>query len=174
MVHRLSSPPLIKGIDGIVSRSPNEVNYSTLDTKSMETRNQLGKEKSRKSKKYERSGNMAKDVKKDENAGKIKILNSRVNENAIDMMDKVEDDGEDDGVTIEAQQRKFKKYGLRQKERYVKENAGKYKYLMKLAKTYGCEIPMIKKDVESDGNKKTTRKEIQKNLNTDLCEGKCR
>ena len=23
---------------------------------------------------------------------------------------------------------------------------------MKLAKTYGCEIPMIKKEVESDGN----------------------
>ena len=49
---------------------------------------------------------MAKDVKKDENTGKIKISNSRVNENAIDMTDKVEDDGENDGVTIEAQQRK--------------------------------------------------------------------
>ena len=49
---------------------------------------------------------MAKDVKKDENASKIKILNSKVNDNAIDMTDKVEDDGEDDGVIIEAQQRK--------------------------------------------------------------------
>ena len=39
MVHRLSSPPLIKGIDGIVSRSPNEVNYSTLMEKNMESRN---------------------------------------------------------------------------------------------------------------------------------------
>merc|ERR1712238_640048 len=46
--------------------------------------------------------------------------------------------------------RKKFKYGLRQKERYVKENAGKYECLMKLAKTYGCEIP--RKDVESDGN----------------------
>ena len=33
-------------------------------------------------------------------------MNSRVNENAINMMDKVEDDEEDDGVTIEAQRRK--------------------------------------------------------------------
>merc|ERR1712238_602476 len=46
--------------------------------------------------------------------------------------------------------RKKFKYGLRQKERYVKENASKYECLMKLAKTYGCEIP--RKDVESDGN----------------------
>ena len=40
----------------------------------METRNQLGKEKSQKSKNYERSGNMTKDVKKNENVndeGKI-------------------------------------------------------------------------------------------------------
>ena len=87
MANRLSSPPLIKGINGIVSRSPNEVNYFTLNAKSMETRKQPGNEV----------------------------------------------------------QRKFKTYGLRQKERYVKENAGKYKYLMKLAKTYGCKIPMIKK-----------------------------
>ena len=91
MAHRLSSPPLIKGIDGIVSRSPNEVNYSTL----IETNTELRKPR----------GNEIR--------------------------------------------RKFK-YGLRQKERYVKENASKYECLMKLAKTYGCEIPM--KDVESDGN----------------------
>ena len=37
MAHRLSSPPLIKGIDGIVSRSPNKVNYSTLNGKMMKT-----------------------------------------------------------------------------------------------------------------------------------------
>ena len=30
------SPPLIKGINGIVSRPPNEVNYSTLNGKRME------------------------------------------------------------------------------------------------------------------------------------------
>ena len=70
MANRLSSPPLIKGINGIVSRPPNEVNYSTLIEKNMETRNQPGKEKSRKYKKYERSGNMAKDVKNDENEKK--------------------------------------------------------------------------------------------------------
>ena len=81
MAHQLSSPPLIKGIDGILSRSPNEVNYSTLNTKSMETRNQLGKEKSRKFKKYERSGNMAKDVKKDENGGKIDTVMEPGNQN---------------------------------------------------------------------------------------------
>ena len=93
MAHRLSSPPLIKGIDGIVSRSLNEVNYSTLIEKNMESQKPLGHEI----------------------------------------------------------RRKFK-YGLRKKERYVKENAGKYKYLMTLAKTYGCEIPTINKEVEADGN----------------------
>ena len=31
------SPPLIKGIDWIVSRPPNEVNFSTLNGKRMET-----------------------------------------------------------------------------------------------------------------------------------------
>ena len=86
MAHQLSSPPLIKGIDGIVSRSPNEVNYSTLNKKSMETRNQLGKEKSRKYKKYERSGNMAKDVKKDKIGGKIDNLMEPGNPNEIKLM----------------------------------------------------------------------------------------
>ena len=52
MAHRLSSPPLIKGIAGIVSRSPNEVNYSTLNGKSMETRNQPGNEIRQKYRKY--------------------------------------------------------------------------------------------------------------------------
>jgi len=37
MAHRLSSPPLIKEIDGIVSRPPNEVNYSTLNGRMMKT-----------------------------------------------------------------------------------------------------------------------------------------
>ena len=94
MVHQLSYPPLIKGIDGIVSRPPTEVNYSTLIEKNMES--------------WKPPGNEIR--------------------------------------------RKFK-YGLRQKERYVKENAGKYKYLMKLAKTYGCEIQTINKEVKAVGNK---------------------
>ena len=93
MTPRSPSPPLIKEIDQIVSRNPNEVNYSTLSGKNMETKQQPGNEI----------------------------------------------------------RRKFK-YGLQQKERYVKENDGKYEYLMKLAKTYGCKILMIKKEVESDGN----------------------
>ena len=105
MKQRTPSPPLITGIDGIVSRPPNEVNYSALNGKNMETRKQPGNEI----------------------------------------------------------RRKLKKYGLRQKERYVKENAGKYKHLMKLAKTYGCEIPMIKKEVESDGNEGGGSEEPQGN-----------
>ena len=45
-------PPFIKGIDGIVSRPPNQVNHSTLNGKSMETRKQPGNETRRKFKKY--------------------------------------------------------------------------------------------------------------------------
>ena len=98
MAHRLSSPPLIKGIDGIVSRSPNEVNYSALNEKSMETRKQPGNEI------FGISRKMTKDVKQEENTG-IKILNRGVNENEIDTVEnKEEDDGEEDGV--EAQQQK--------------------------------------------------------------------
>ena len=45
MTHRLSSPPLIKGINGIVSISPNEIIHSKLIEKITESRNQPGKEK---------------------------------------------------------------------------------------------------------------------------------
>ena len=41
---RTPSPPLITGIDGIVSRPHNEVNYSALNGKNMETRKQPGNE----------------------------------------------------------------------------------------------------------------------------------
>ena len=96
MAHRLSSPPLIKGIDGIVSRSPNEVNYSALNEKSMKTSKQPGIEIRRKYRKFGISGNMKKDVKQEGNPGKIKILNRGVNENEIDMVEnKEEDDGEE-------------------------------------------------------------------------------
>ena len=37
MTPRSPSPPLIKGIDGIVSRPPNEVNFSTMNGKMMKT-----------------------------------------------------------------------------------------------------------------------------------------
>ena len=108
MISRSPSPPLIKGIDGIVSRPPNEVNYSTLNSKNMETRIQPGKEKSRKYKKYERSGNMAKDVKKDENDGKIENVREPGNRNEIEVMKSdLEYDGEEDGATREAQPKKY-------------------------------------------------------------------
>ena len=105
MAHRVSSPPLITGITGIVSRHPNEVNYSTLNEKRMESGKQTGEEIRRKYKKDGISGKMTKDVKQEEYTGKIKILNRGVNENEIDMVEnKEEDDGEEDGV--EAQQQK--------------------------------------------------------------------
>ena len=44
MAHQLSSPPLIKGIDGIVSRSPDEVNYSALIEKNIDSGIQLANE----------------------------------------------------------------------------------------------------------------------------------
>ena len=73
MTHRSSSPPLIKEIDGIVSRSPNEVNYSSLNGKRMETGKQQENEIRRKYKKHGISGNKAKYVKQEENTGKSKI-----------------------------------------------------------------------------------------------------
>ena len=62
--------------------------------------------------------------------------------------------GEESGETGEPQQpirRKYRKFILRKSERYVKkeENAGKYEYVTELANGY--EIPMSKKDAESDG-----------------------
>ena len=105
MAHRLSSPPLIKGIDGIVSRPPNEVNYSALNGKNMETRKQPGNVIFGISRKLGISGNMTKDVKQVEKAGKIKIFNGGINQTEIDIMEnKVEDDREEEGVTREAQQ----------------------------------------------------------------------
>ena len=74
MTQRSPSPPLIKGIAGIVSRPPNEVSYSTLNGKNMETKKQLEIRIRRKYRKFGISGNMTKDVKQEENAGKIKIF----------------------------------------------------------------------------------------------------
>ena len=99
MAHQLSSPPLIKEINGIVRRSPNEVNYSTLIEKKIEARKQLENEIQQYLKRFGISGKMTKDAKQEDNASKIKILNSKVNENAIDMMEnKEEDDGEQNHI----------------------------------------------------------------------------
>ena len=109
MTHRLSSPPLIKGIDGIVSRSPNKVNYSTLNGKRMESGKQSGNEIRQKYRKYGISGNMAKYVKQEENDGKTRILNQRGNENETELVEnKVEYDGEEKGATRKAQLQKCK------------------------------------------------------------------
>ena len=44
MTHQSTSPPLIKGIDGIVNRPPIEVHNSTLNGNYMETGKQPGNE----------------------------------------------------------------------------------------------------------------------------------
>ena len=98
MVHRLSSPPLINGIDGIVSRSPNEVNYSTLNGNSMETRNQPGKENSRKYRKYGIRHIYMKQVKYTDKINLIEPGNW--NKIEVTKTDE-EDDGEESGETGE-------------------------------------------------------------------------
>ena len=65
--NRSSSAPLLKGIDGIVSKYSNKVNYSALNKAKIESRKQLENEIWQK---YGISGNMAKYVKQEENAGK--------------------------------------------------------------------------------------------------------
>ena len=87
MTPKSPSPPLIKGIDGIVSRPPNEVNYSTLNGKSMVTRKQPGKKIRQKYRKFGISRNMAKYMKQEENSGKIGNLMEPDNRNKIDMIE---------------------------------------------------------------------------------------
>ena len=65
MTPRSPSPPLIKGIDGIVSRPPNEVNYSALNGKMMKTGKPTENRIRGNYKKRGISGNMAKYVKKE-------------------------------------------------------------------------------------------------------------
>ena len=132
MAHRLSSPPLIKGIDGIVSRPPNEVNYSVLNEKSMETRKQPGNEIRRKFKKY---GLRQKEryVKEEQREEFHRILSNVGAQNSwmslamgygIPMKDVVSDGkecdvaGEPQGNTV---RRKFRKFGLKKMERNMKE-----------------------------------------------------
>ena len=109
MTPRSPSPPLIKGIDGIVSRPPNEVNYSTLNGKMMKTgkptRNRIQSDY-----KYGISGNMANYVKKEEIAGKNGYLIEPGDENKINKMKKdVGLDGEEGGDIREPQQQKCDK-----------------------------------------------------------------
>ena len=94
MTPRSPSPPLIKGIDGIVSRPPNEVNYSTLNGKNMETRKQPGNEIRQKFKKYGLRQMERYYVKPEVNVGKYEYLMEPGNQNEIEVM---EADGEDDG-----------------------------------------------------------------------------
>ena len=107
MAHRVSSPPLITGITGIVSRHFNEVNYSTLNEKRMESGKQTGKEIRRKYRKHGISGNMVNYVKEEENTGKNGYLIEPGDENKIDTMKKdVGSDGEEGGDTGEPQRKK--------------------------------------------------------------------
>jgi len=107
MAQRGSSPPLITGIDGIVGRPPNEVNYSTLNGKNMETRNQPGNEIRRKFKKYGLRQKERYYVKEEENDGKIENLREPGNRNEIKVMKSdVESNGEEDGATTSKAQPK--------------------------------------------------------------------
>ena len=90
MTPRSPSPPLIKGIDEIVSRSPNEINYSTLNGKRMETGKQPENEIIQKYRKYGISGNMTKDVKQAENVGKNGNVAEPGHENKSEMMKRME------------------------------------------------------------------------------------
>ena len=65
MAPRAPSPPLIKGTDGIISRPPNEVNYSTLNEKNMETAKQLENVIRQDFKRFGISEKMTKDVKQE-------------------------------------------------------------------------------------------------------------
>mmetsp|Transcript_53974 Transcript_53974/g.61084 ORF Transcript_53974/g.61084 Transcript_53974/m.61084 type:complete len:103 (-) Transcript_53974:340-648(-) len=98
---RTPSPPLITGIDGIVRRPPNEVNYPTLNGKMMKTgkptenRIPIRDYKNYGIKKMERYY-----VKKEENGNLIEPGD----ENEIVMMTKgIESDGEENGETGEPQ-----------------------------------------------------------------------
>ena len=107
MTPRAPSPPLIKGIDGIVSMHPNELNYSTFNGKRMESGKQPGKEIRQKYRKHRISGNMATYVKQEENVRKIGNLMEPGNRNKIKVMKMdVESNGEDDGATSEPKQQK--------------------------------------------------------------------
>ena len=107
MASRPSSPPLIKGIDGIVSRPPNKVNYSTLNGKRMESGKQPGNEIRQIFQKYGISGNYVKDENKAKDTSKTDILSRQGDENKNEMVgNNAESNGEDGGATRKKQQQK--------------------------------------------------------------------
>ena len=107
------SPPLIKGIDGIVSRSPNEVNYSTLNGKKTKATTRIEQELRMKYGKYKIVYNSVKIENKANNTSKTKILNRPSNKNKNKQRkNKVDYDGEEDGVTRVAQSKKYENMKL--------------------------------------------------------------
>ena len=70
MTHRSSSPTLIKGVDGIVSRSSNKVSYSALDGKRVK---QPENEIRQIYRKFGISGNIEKYVKQEKMPANTKI-----------------------------------------------------------------------------------------------------
>ena len=107
MISRTPSPPLIKGIDWIVSRPPNKDNYSTLNGNSMGTKNQPGKENSRKYRKYRiRHIYMKQVTYTDKNVNWMEPGNW--NEIKVTKMDG-EDDGEESGGTGAPQGNKIRR-----------------------------------------------------------------
>ena len=102
MTHQSSSPPLIKGTDWIVSRSPNEVNYSILNGKKLETEKQQRKEVRRNYIKYGLK-KIKRYVKQEENAGKRNLM-ELANKNEIQTIKKdVYAYGQEGGETGEPQ-----------------------------------------------------------------------
>ena len=85
MTPRSPSPSLIKGIDGIISRHCNEVNYSTLNGKNMETVKQPGHETRIKSLKKKHALLYNYFENKAKTNSKTKILNQRGNENETEL-----------------------------------------------------------------------------------------
>ena len=75
MTPRSPSPPLIKGIDGIVSRHPNEVNYFTLNGKKTKAITRIEQELRMKYGKYKIVCNFAKIKNKAKDTSQTKNLN---------------------------------------------------------------------------------------------------
>ena len=85
---RTPSPPLITGIDGIVSRPPNEVNYSTLNGKRMETGKQPENKIRRKHKKYGLKQMEKNYMRKGKYTGKINKRMEPGDDNKIETLEK--------------------------------------------------------------------------------------
>ena len=99
-----SSSPLIKGIDGIESRPPNKVNYSTLDRKKMKSEGKKVKEKQRNYREHKITGKIIIEEQKEKNNGNNTILNQPNDANQDKMIENnVEYVGEDDGAIQTAQ-----------------------------------------------------------------------